>query len=147
MTAKPNGPAYPPGARLLANVTRLEVIDDTGRALTYPAGEPMEVELSFQDDDRTLKVFVRGRGHDYGPMTGKWRRLTGDNLPPRDRPIELWDPSAPVEQRASVACWAADSGDPEYGWNVSDCLVFSAMSTRDLFQRYTHWSIVEGPEK
>lgn len=64
MTTKPNGPAYPSGARLLANVTRLEVIDDTGRALTYPAGEPMEVELSFQDDDRTLKVFVRGRGHD-----------------------------------------------------------------------------------
>jgi len=42
-------------------ITRLEVIDDTGRALTYPVGEPIDVELSFQDDDRTLKVFVRGR--------------------------------------------------------------------------------------
>lgn len=79
MTAKPNGPAYPPGARLLANVTRLEVIDDTGRALTYPAGEPMEVELSFQDDDRTLKVFVRGRGHDNSRLKRELS-LTQDRL-------------------------------------------------------------------
>lgn len=41
-------------------VTRLEVIDDgVGRALTR---RPCSIELSFQDDSRTLKVFVRKQG-------------------------------------------------------------------------------------
>ena len=37
-------------------VTRFEVIDDTGRA--YVAYD-VKIERSYQDDDRTLKVFVR----------------------------------------------------------------------------------------
>ena len=36
-------------------VTRFEVIDDTGRAYT---SRGVSVKLSYQDDGRTLKVFV-----------------------------------------------------------------------------------------
>lgn len=38
-------------------ITRLEVIDETGRVLTR---RPCKVALSYQDDGRTLKVFVSG---------------------------------------------------------------------------------------
>lgn len=138
MTTKPDGPAYPPGVRLLASVTRLEVIDDTGRALTYPAGEPMEVELSFQDDDRTLKVFVRGRRHDYGPKTGKWQKLAGDNLPPKgDQQIEFWS------NYARHGWWYARNGDS--GWLIED-QGDALLSDSDLFH-FTHWRIVEGPQR
>jgi hypothetical protein len=42
-------------------VTRFEVIDETGRVLTYYG---VKVQLSYQDDGRTLKVFVEQRaGH------------------------------------------------------------------------------------
>lgn len=37
-------------------VTRVEVIDDRGRA--YTMWDVTNVELSLQDDERTLKVFV-----------------------------------------------------------------------------------------
>lgn len=37
------------------HVTRLEVIDETGRILVI---NPCSVELSWQDNERTLKVFV-----------------------------------------------------------------------------------------
>lgn len=42
-------------------VNRFEVIDDTGRVYVKGSiyGTPVTVELSYQDDDRTLKVFVR----------------------------------------------------------------------------------------
>jgi hypothetical protein len=36
-------------------VTRFEVIDENGRAYTRPY---CKVELSYQDDGRTLKVFI-----------------------------------------------------------------------------------------
>lgn len=41
-------------------VNRIEVIDDTGRAYVKGAiyGTPVKVTLSYQDDGRTLKVFV-----------------------------------------------------------------------------------------
>jgi hypothetical protein len=39
-------------------VTRFEVIDETGRAYVK---HHVEIELSYQDDGRTLKVFVRPR--------------------------------------------------------------------------------------
>lgn len=43
-----------------SKVNRLEVIDETGRAYIKGSiyGTPVKVELSFQDDGRTLKVFV-----------------------------------------------------------------------------------------
>ena len=43
-----------------SKVDRLEVIDDTGRAYVKGSiyGTPVKVELSYQDDGRTLKVFV-----------------------------------------------------------------------------------------
>lgn len=43
-----------------AKVNRLEVIDDTGGAYVKGSiyGTPVKVELSYQDDNRTLKVFV-----------------------------------------------------------------------------------------
>lgn len=37
------------------NVTRFEVIDKTGRAYTKRG---VQVELSLQDEGRTLKVFI-----------------------------------------------------------------------------------------
>lgn len=39
-------------------VTRVEVIDQTGRA--YVNMNAGEVEIMLQDDDRTLKVFTKG---------------------------------------------------------------------------------------
>ena len=39
----------------LPKVTRLEVIDHTGRAYVI---KNADVELSYQDDGRTLKIFV-----------------------------------------------------------------------------------------
>lgn len=46
-----------------ANVDRFEVIDDTGRAYVKGDiyGSPVSVELSYQDEGRTLKVFVTDR--------------------------------------------------------------------------------------
>jgi hypothetical protein len=40
-------------------VTRFEVIDESGRIYVKYG---VEVELSYQDDGRTLKVFVRSKG-------------------------------------------------------------------------------------
>lgn len=52
------------------DVDRFEVIDDTGRAYVKGSmyGTPVKTELSLQDDDRTLKVFVSQR-------TGPRRRV------------------------------------------------------------------------
>jgi hypothetical protein len=45
-------------------VTRVEIIDENGRS--YTNFDPNnKVELSFQDNERTLKVFISNRG-------GKW---------------------------------------------------------------------------
>lgn len=44
-------------------VTRFEVIDETGRAIVK---YDVSVELSYQDDGKTLKVFLKDkklRGH------------------------------------------------------------------------------------
>lgn len=42
---------------------RFEVIDETGRAYVKGSiyGSPVKVELSYQDDGKTLKVFVSER--------------------------------------------------------------------------------------
>lgn len=40
-------------------VTRVEVIDKEGRSYTNYKVE--EVELSLQDDDRTLKIFIKDK--------------------------------------------------------------------------------------
>lgn len=44
----------------VTKVDRLEVIDGTGRAYVKGSiyGSPVSIELSYQDDGRTLKVFV-----------------------------------------------------------------------------------------
>lgn len=48
-----------------ANVTRFEVIDETGRAYVrsdvLEGGSGINVSLSYQDNGRTLKVFVSKR--------------------------------------------------------------------------------------
>ena len=58
----PNGEKYYPVSQL-QNLNRLEVIDETGRA--YVKGDiyglPVEVELSYQDDGHTLKIFVKAK--------------------------------------------------------------------------------------
>lgn len=41
----------------LKKVTRVEVIDENGRSYTNHKVE--EIEIAFQDDDRTLKVFLK----------------------------------------------------------------------------------------
>lgn len=46
----------------LTKITRLEVIDNTGRA--WVGGQPydtlpLEIKASIQDDGRTLKLFVK----------------------------------------------------------------------------------------
>lgn len=43
----------------MPTVTRIEVIDETGRVYVKYG---VEVELSYQDAGRTLKVFVTSRG-------------------------------------------------------------------------------------
>ena len=45
------------GSIILPRVTRLEVIDHTGRA--YVINNAEQVELFYQDEARTLKVFVK----------------------------------------------------------------------------------------
>lgn len=54
----------------LDKVDRIEVIDETGRAYVRGSiyGSPVTVKLDYQDDGRTLKVFVepnhdRSDGH------------------------------------------------------------------------------------
>lgn len=44
-----------------SKVDRFEVIDDTGRAYVKGSiyGSPVKIELSYQDDGKTLKVFVK----------------------------------------------------------------------------------------
>jgi len=42
----------------MKQVTRLEVIDDTGRAYTKYLKDGESVQYSLQDDNRTLKVFI-----------------------------------------------------------------------------------------
>lgn len=43
---------------LLQTVTRLEVIDKTGRAYVHYLDEGESIKTSMQDDNRTLKIFV-----------------------------------------------------------------------------------------
>jgi hypothetical protein len=42
----------------LSSVNRLEVIDEKGRSYVKYLAQEQKVELSFQDSERTLKVFV-----------------------------------------------------------------------------------------
>ena len=42
----------------LPEVTRVELIDDTGRA--YSQWNVKDVELHLQDNKRTLKIFLKG---------------------------------------------------------------------------------------
>lgn len=46
------------GVKLLERVTRVEVIDDTGRAYVKYLEEGEGVGYMLQDDGRTLKVFI-----------------------------------------------------------------------------------------
>lgn len=45
------------------NTDRFEVIDDNGRAYVKGGiyGTPVRIDLSIQDDDKTLKVFITRR--------------------------------------------------------------------------------------
>lgn len=56
------------------DVTRFEVIDESGRAYTASWAE---IELSLQDDGRTLKVFVKKReGDQPARPAGAWEGLS-----------------------------------------------------------------------
>lgn len=41
------------------NVNRFEVIDQHGRSYVHYLGENESIQYSLQDDNRTLKVFIR----------------------------------------------------------------------------------------
>lgn len=45
-------------------VNRVEVIDENGRSYVKYLPAHKEVVLSFQDDDRTLKVFIQDKESD-----------------------------------------------------------------------------------
>lgn len=42
-------------------ITRVEVIDENGRSYVKYLKPHQEVEFSYQDDDRTLKVFINDK--------------------------------------------------------------------------------------
>lgn len=44
--------------KFLAKCTRVEVIDDNGRSYVN-WNEDNKVEISMQDDDRTMKIFIK----------------------------------------------------------------------------------------
>tara|TARA_R110002153_G_scaffold203945_1_gene356858 strand:- start:396 stop:632 length:237 start_codon:yes stop_codon:yes gene_type:complete len=46
------------GISKIESVTRLEVIDSTGRAYVHYLDEKESVRYSLQDDNRTLKIFI-----------------------------------------------------------------------------------------
>jgi hypothetical protein len=45
-------------------ITRLEVIDEDGRSYVHDKRYPLNVEISMQDQDRTMKIFINRR-HDH----------------------------------------------------------------------------------
>lgn len=45
-------------------VTRVEVIDETGRAYVKYLEDDQEVVYGLQDDERTLKVFINRKQED-----------------------------------------------------------------------------------
>ena len=48
---------------LLSRVTRVEVIDDSGRAYTNLKVE--NIVIGYQDDGKTLKIFISGGGDEF----------------------------------------------------------------------------------
>jgi hypothetical protein len=54
---------YEEEQKQLAKITRVEVIDDSGRA--YANLNVKGVQLDYQDDERTLKIFVHGGGDEF----------------------------------------------------------------------------------
>ena len=52
-----------------SKVTRFEVIDENGRAYTQ---KDCNVELSYQDDSRTLKVFIKLNKQDLPIINGSY---------------------------------------------------------------------------
>jgi hypothetical protein len=46
------------------NVNRFEVIDQHGRSYVHYLDENESIQYSLQDDNRTLKVFIRSNEHD-----------------------------------------------------------------------------------
>lgn len=43
---------------IVKSITKLEVIDESGRVYVY---NECKIELSYQDDGRTLKIFVKNK--------------------------------------------------------------------------------------
>lgn len=56
-------------AAIERSVDRIEVIDETGRTYVKGSiyGTPVRVKLDYQDDGKTLKVFVEEVGKDENP--------------------------------------------------------------------------------
>ena len=46
------------------NVNRFEVIDQHGRSYVHYLGENESIQYSLQDDNQTLKVFIRSVDYD-----------------------------------------------------------------------------------
>jgi hypothetical protein len=54
---------YEEEQKQLAKITRVEVIDDSGRA--YVNLNVKGVQLDYHNDERTLKIFVHGGGDEF----------------------------------------------------------------------------------
>ncbi len=83
-------------------ITRFEVIDETGRLLVKYG---VSVELSFQDNNRTLKVFLTDRGNanevirEMAKGLGKFNAIATTTWLPHDKVknpnrkwYEVWKP-------------------------------------------------------
>ena len=69
----------------LTKLTRLEVIDNNGRAYVNMAID--KLEFSYQDEGRTLKIFTNGAGE----LQPAWQGLTADELEDiKDNSKEGW---------------------------------------------------------
>lgn len=80
----------------MQDVTRLEVIGDSGRLLTLSGVSVAQVQL--QDDDRTIKVFVKG---EVPAPSCQWRPYAeGSWLKPSCVPADVSLPLLPVKLRA-----------------------------------------------
>ena len=49
----------PPPANQTGKITRVEIIDETGRV--YVNNDVESCQLMFQDDNRTLKIFLKNK--------------------------------------------------------------------------------------
>ena len=100
-------PSTPPTVTRHPNVTRIEVIDNSGRVFggRYTPG----AEIHVQDDGRTIKVFAEeGTGQQYDPYRGPYERLQRTLTRP---PVGWFSFGTHVDQPdVKLEFWGTDDG-------------------------------------